>query len=331
MLHLGARNVNDAIADALDVMYVSGIAEDSRNGAVYVMPTPVTTTFNRPTERVLFSPMRDANPFFHLMESLWMLAGRDDVAWPSYFSSNIKNYSDNGTNFWGAYGFRWKRWFNYDQLQTIITELRKDRHSRRAVLSMWDGHADLQRVIDGGKDVPCNTHVYFDLRGGALNMTVCNRSNDIMWGTYGANAVQYSILLEYLAAWLSVPVGLYRQMSNNFHIYSSIFPREDWIALAKDARAAGNVYGSLGVYPLIRHSPPQWDAELAWFFENPKAIRHYTEPFFPRVAQPMYRAWEERKEKKGDGLTHAAKIEALDWRLACTQWIIRKERKKQNG
>jgi hypothetical protein len=47
---------------------------------VLVSQTPVVTCYSAPTQRVLFSPMRDANPFFHLMEALWMLAGRDDVA-----------------------------------------------------------------------------------------------------------------------------------------------------------------------------------------------------------------------------------------------------------
>jgi hypothetical protein len=54
----------------------------------------VVTQYIRPTERVLFSPRRDANPVFHLMEALWMLAGESEVAWLSQFSSNIASYAE---------------------------------------------------------------------------------------------------------------------------------------------------------------------------------------------------------------------------------------------
>ena len=32
-----------------------------------------------PTKELLFDPDRDANPFFHFMEGLWMLAGFNDL------------------------------------------------------------------------------------------------------------------------------------------------------------------------------------------------------------------------------------------------------------
>jgi hypothetical protein len=49
--------------------------QGSRAGDVLVAPHPVMSVTSIPTERVLFDPARDANPFFHLFESLWMLAG----------------------------------------------------------------------------------------------------------------------------------------------------------------------------------------------------------------------------------------------------------------
>ena len=37
------------------------------------------------------------------------------------------------------------------------------------------------------KDVPCNTHAYFAINAeGSLDLTVCNRSNDLVWGCLGA-------------------------------------------------------------------------------------------------------------------------------------------------
>ena len=45
------------------------------------------------------------------------------------------------------------------------------------------------------------------IKNGRLQMTVHCRSNDIIWGTYGANAVHFSILQEYVAARIGVDLG----------------------------------------------------------------------------------------------------------------------------
>lgn len=202
-MEIAVDNVNQAMSECLHWLSVTGVEEDSRNGPVVVSPEPVTITYRCPWERVLFSPLRDANPFFHLFEALWMLAGRNDMAWPCMFNKKFIQYSDDGKTQWGAYGARWRNWFGYDQLPVLVEEL-KNVNTRRAVLAMWDANnnhtvdggysyedADLQVARRGGKDVPCNTHIYLDRRGlgHPLNMTVCNRSNDLFWGALGANEI----------------------------------------------------------------------------------------------------------------------------------------------
>src|SRR5690606_3416900 len=143
----------------------------SRVGEVAYIPEPVMITYQEPRKRVLFSEARDANPFFHLYESLWMLAGRDDVAPLAYYSSKIAEIaSDNGQTFNGAYGRRWRRMLSdsngdeVDQLKILIEHLRQLPNSRRAVLQMWTVGDDLLNIgtpVDYSKDVCCNTCVYF--------------------------------------------------------------------------------------------------------------------------------------------------------------------------
>jgi len=82
---LDVTNVHDALPRALKLLDVEGVQRGSRNGPVLIGPS-VTTIYNRPTDRVIFWPQRDANPFFHLYESLWMLAGRRDVAGPARYA-----------------------------------------------------------------------------------------------------------------------------------------------------------------------------------------------------------------------------------------------------
>lgn len=105
----------------------------------------------------------------------------------------------------------------------IAEALKRNPEDRRQVLQMWDPVIDLGR---GGKDLPCNLEATFQINTeGKLELTVFNRSNDTIWGAYGANAVHFSFLLEYMANWIGVPMGVYRQISVNYHAYVEVFEK----------------------------------------------------------------------------------------------------------
>lgn len=218
-----ARNVNGAFNEALWKMPIIGVKQYTRNGAVMAAPMPVITTYLRPTERMLFHETRDANPFFHVIEAMWMLAGKNDVETVKYFAQNMGTFTDDGVTLNGAYGFRWRTHFQHDQIEWAVKRLRSNANDRRVVLGMWDPLEDPTSVDEGSKDVPCNTHIYLRIQDGKLDMTVCCRSNDIVWGCYGANVVHMSFLQEYLAGAIGCAVGVYHQISNNWHIYEPHF------------------------------------------------------------------------------------------------------------
>ena len=310
-----ADNVNDALQNALWWMRVAGLKEDSRNGPVMVSPGPVVTVFRRPWQRVLFWPIRDANPYFHLMEAMWMLGGRNDVAFISQFSSNIRNYSDDGQTFHGAYGFRWRNLFGHDQLDWAVNHLKTDPTSRRCTVGMFSPSYDHLSIT---KDVPCNLMVTFDLRQNVLNMTVFNRSNDIVWGLYGANAVHFSYLQEYMAGRLRVPMGVYRHFSNNFHIYE---PHWKLLESVDDSQIYAYTSRRANSFPMF------WTAQ---FEENLHAFLDGTKPqstdmYFENIVFPMYRSWMSRKGG-GTGLKELERMpQGSDWKIAATEWILRRE------
>lgn len=215
-----ARNPHEAFIKGVYELQRFGIPRDSRNGKVLVMPTPVTTVYEYPQERVIFWAERDANPFFHLYESLWMLAGRDIVEPLTRYVKRMLDFADDGV-LHGAYGARWRHTFHVDQLRVIVERLKKDPNDRRCVLQMWDAKSDLDKNF---RDIPCNTTASVQMSiEGKLDLTVFCRSNDIIWGAYGANAVQFSTLQEYLARSIGVPVGQYYQVSVNWHAYRNVF------------------------------------------------------------------------------------------------------------
>jgi len=323
-MELRVRNVNQAVQEGFWKLKTCGVRESTRNGDVIAIPEPFMTTYERPCERVLFWSERDANPIFHLMESLWMLAGRSDLEFVQYFNSKMANFSDDGRILNGAYGHRWRDRFDMDQLSVIIEHLRAKPDSRRAVLQMWGSQEDLA-VIDTSKDVCCNTQAYFSIRDGKLDMLVTNRSNDMVWGAYGANAVHFSILLEFMAHAIGVEVGVYRQFSNNMHLYTDLYDYKRFIESPPSAKDFDRYSkGDVAPFPLCQTPWKQWLQECELFCQNPFAYHPYSDPFFTHVARPMAQITKTRKEKRGTGMEWAALIMASDWRTAAIDWISRR-------
>lgn len=333
---LSARNVEDALILGMKTIDQQGHKRDSRNGPVRTMSTPFATVYDQPKERVVFLSDRDANPFFHFMESLWMLSGRNDVEWISRYSSGISAYSDDGITFHGAYGYRWRNFFTVqseagddvltiDQLATIAQLLRENPDDRRIVLQMWSSVADLGME---GKDFPCNLLATFRINPeGHLDMTVMNRSNDMIWGAYGANAVHFSVLQEVMASWIGVPVGRYWQISTNFHAYDNTFEKHKSI-LEMSPGFTPYETGEVSPSPIVNGDIETWFSDLDMFMtEGP--IMGFRDKFFKGTVVPMQMAWDHWKNKDdpnnmNKAIGAAMNIGATDWRKACVEWLERR-------
>lgn len=322
-----ARNVNDALFEGVKLLNRSGVpVRNSRAGRVVEWPTPVATVYRRPWERVLWSEDRDANPFFHFLEAMWMLNGGKDVAFPAMLLERMRDYSDDGKVMQGAYGWRWREWFGYDQIEFIIKLLREDPGTRRAVLTMWEPGDLSDRLLS--KDVPCNTHIYFKVRDDVLHMTVCNRSNDILWGAYGANAVHMSFLHEYVAARAGFKQGTYTQISDSYHVYLDGPGGKVWERVTDRMFALmdyeGYTTGRVPVTPM-NALEAGWMADMAHFFNTFAAgenydLRNFRTYWWRRVVHPIYAAYIQRDPGRLE------ECGAVDWRLAGKAWLRRHAR-----
>jgi len=348
---INARNVNDAYIKGLRLLHKYGKIEESRAGHVLVAPFPVTTVYQRPYERILFDAKRDANPFFHLMESLWMLAGRNDATWLDKFVKDFSSrFAEESGHQHGAYGYRWRthfmldgtedtyeHGFELDQLDRIVYLLRKNPRDRRIVLQMWDPEIDLGA---NKRDVPCNLCVLPRIVNNALDITVVCRSNDAIWGAYGANAVHFSVLQEYLAARLNVQIGTYYQISNNFHAYLEVLNKKipDPEVLKQkhipDPYKGGKSVRFKVTPTQIVTQPEYFDEDLRHFFSDPDAppLDGYHNNFFVHIAVPMFYAyhhWKEgRKAKAYEELRHLPTNS--DWWHAAAQWFYKRNPEQAN-
>jgi thymidylate synthase len=331
-----ANNTPEAYVESYWTIKTWAKPEQSRAGPVLSIPQPVVLEIRRPYERVLFDVERNANPFFHVMETIWMLAGGNRVGFPARFNSTYVNYAEADGVVHGAYGKRWRdHWkvpgtngrYSLDQIQLAIAFLKEDPSSRQVVLSMWDPPEDLGAKV---RDRPCNTHIYFRAHEGVsdrqLDMTVCNRSNDLLWGMLGANIVHMTYLHELVAHGAGMEMGTYRVFTNNLHVYTETDVYQNF----SKGPVRQDPYHSIDTYPLLngKETVENLLQDCEDFIDEKKPVANtvYRTKWINEVAAPMYMAYRVRICKTGDGLDYVEKIQAEDWRLACRQWIERKIR-----
>lgn len=389
------RNVREALPEGLRYLASVGEVMESRDGPVVVAPTPVTTVYERPRERVLLSAVRDANPFFHLMESFWMLAGHDNAAFlDEYVVDFSKRFAEPGGEIHDAYGRRWRSAFGFDQLDQVVRTLRADPNSRQCVVTMWDptpthevtqnshgvgDHPTNDEIIVGEDDLrgswrtrPCNTHAYLRVRDSSLSMTqaeldtvgpervldltICCRSNDVLMGAYGANAVHFSVLQEYLAARIGVGVGTLYQVSNNYHVYhrdaSTISrrieerlraadPREQLDMVARHCTCRSHSTQEYENPPLMFGNADAVDHDIVAFVGGVDSLQKAHRPahrpelmgfvcnnsWITDVAWRVARAHRmHRLKQHAEALAEAYAIPDRSWQRACVDWLDRRRR-----
>lgn len=310
VVEIQGDNVPHALEEALHQIQIYGIEEPSRNGPVLSFPQPTIVSIRRPWERVIIDESRNANPFFHLAEFVWMMAGSNDVRFVERFNPRMRDYADSGTDVHhGAYGHRWRHHFGTDQIVRVSNLLKKNPVTRRAVLGMWDPRCDLEEH----NDIPCNTHIYFRVIDDRLDMTVCNRSNDLLWGCLGANAVHMTYLHELIAREAGFTQGMYRVMTNNLHLYRE---RPDFKRMLNAAPLRDEYVGlgKMRAFPLLQSSESLKDFLLDC--ENYVAGNwHFGTTWFHQVFIPAMKNFEARKT--------VAEIAAKDWEVACREWLAR--------
>ena len=323
-MHVRARDLADAFGAIVSGIYhgdLETVPEPSRNGPVIRIAEPVTVTYREPRSRVLLHRGRDCNPFFHLYEALWMLNGQRDVESLAYYNSRMAEFSDDGEIFNGAYGWRWRNLGAINQLEAIINLLRHKPETRRAVLQMWRAF-DLVDSQTGreSKDVPCNLCCCFELVNTPnieLNMTVFNRSNDLVLGMLGANYVHFTFLQEYIANCLGVGVGKYNHVTNNLHVYTE----GKWDPTWGEEHVRRE---AVCPWALVKDQET-FDKELEQFCDTYFHYEHYTEPFLENVARPMMNAFYMHKRREyGSAFGIANDVQADDWRTAAMEWLVKR-------
>ena len=221
MIHLSANTADDVWRQAAGLFGPSGpaVSQDGRGGETLEVLHAVLCITD-PRERWVLSRVPALNPAFALVEVIWILAGRQDAALPTFWNPQLPRFAGDAPEQAGAYGYRLRVHFGLDQLDRAWRVRESTPDTRQVVLQIWDPRDDLPQS-DGTPqrpEIPCNVAAFPKVRGGRLEWLQVLRSNDVFRGL-PYNIVQFTALQEVLAGWLGVELGEYVHVSDSLHAY----------------------------------------------------------------------------------------------------------------
>lgn len=217
LLHVVMRRIED---DGAPIVSSSGPNKEVW-GATLVLTNPLARVSRSEARGKVFSP---------LGEFCWYLSGSDRAAAILHYVDKYPNRLADGRVF-GAYGPRLRNKNGADQLEQVVSMLRRKRDSRRAVIQIFDSADNLDP--DQSLQPPCTCTLQFLVRDDALHLITYMRSNDVVKGMTH-DVFCFTMIQELVARSLDLPLGTYTHVVGSLHVYDrdadqvEAFLAEDW-------------------------------------------------------------------------------------------------------
>lgn len=204
--------------DLLDHVIKTGIEKKDRTGTGTISIFGYQMRFNLEEGFPLLTTKKlHLKSIIH--ELLWFISG----------DTNIKYLKENGVRIWDAwadkdgnlgpvYGYQWRSWpadegKKIDQLQNVISSIKKSPDSRRHIVSAWNV-GELNKMALP----PCHILFQFYVAGGKLSCQLYQRSADIFIGV-PFNIASYSLLTLLVAQTTGLKPGDFVHTLGDAHIY----------------------------------------------------------------------------------------------------------------
>ena len=163
---------------------------------------------------------RNFNIDYVKREFLWYLRGdKYDISITEYAKmwGSFINLDGSINSNYGQYLFRD---FPKSQFQNVINQLKDDKDSRRASITILNKN----HLLSDTKDVPCTYSINFRIRENKLNMSVRMRSQDSVYGMANdapAFSFTHEMMLNALREFYpNLEYGNYHHSADSFHVYS---------------------------------------------------------------------------------------------------------------
>jgi thymidylate synthase len=210
--------------------------------------------------------------FSSLGELCWYLSGSNETEQIAYYLSHYRDQDEGGVVRAG-YGPRLFVPPGSSPIETAIALLRRNPHSRRAVVPIFDAN-DLE---EEHKEVPCTCLLQFLVRDGQLNAITYMRSNDIFLGL-PHDIFAFTMLQELVSRSLDIPLGRYIHMTGSLHLYET--------DIAKTRQFLREGWQSTTPMPAMPEQDPWGMVRL--LLEAEEALREGTEPFALTLPESPY-------------------------------------------
>ena len=154
-----------------------------------------------------------------IYELLWFLRGETNVRWLNEHGVTIWNeWADEGGDLGRVYGAQWMDWRGADgtqvnQIDNVITEIRRNPESRRLIVSAWNPAEIAQMALP-----PCHVLFQFYVRDGELSCQLYQRSADLFLGV-PFNIASYSLLTMMVAQVCELRPGEFVHTFGDVHLY----------------------------------------------------------------------------------------------------------------
>jgi thymidylate synthase len=166
-----------------------------------------------PLDRIINTKFRNFNSEYAEFEWQWYLSGKANASEIAKKAKIWYKCMDENGDVNSNYGFQWNKG---NQLNYVVEELKRNKDSRRASISIYD--AKDRRNFEN--DTPCTYAINFRIINDKLNMSVMMRSNDLWYG-FCNDQYCFSKLQELVSEKLNIEVGWYFHFVNDIHLYNN--------------------------------------------------------------------------------------------------------------
>jgi thymidylate synthase len=206
------KNATEAFEKLYDKINLSGTFTENTK-AIF----NIGFYIDNPLDRIINTEYRKFNSDYAEFEWQWYLSGNSDATEIAKKAKIWYKCMDEHGHVNSNYGYQWNRG---NQLEYVIDELKKNKDSRRASISIYDA----KNRYNFENDTPCTYAINFRILNNKLNISVMMRSNDLWYG-FGNDQYCFSKLQELVSNELNIEVGSYFHFVNDMHLYNNFLNR----------------------------------------------------------------------------------------------------------
>lgn len=220
-LFVSGEGINDIYLE-LDQYFSDESLEDvpSRSGKTKeILHTMLT--LSDPRDRWTTVRVPPISPAYSFAELICVMAGSSRADDINPWNPSLPKYQGNYQKYPGAYGYRLRKAFGFDQLEKTYEAFLFNPQSRQVLMDIWSPEVDFpqEEGKPNGQDIPCNIMSMLKIRDHTLHWTQVMRSNDLYLGL-PYDVLLFTSLQEIIAGWLDVEMGEYTHYCDSLHYYT---------------------------------------------------------------------------------------------------------------